>query len=479
MPKLSELHNRILSFILGIFILFNIAQTALQSYNLSIDGDLIKIGLPAFWYQPVLDDPIGIHTVLKQKDIGGAGRFMTHKTIFFWCHDVIPFFQKIAKDKVKGIFLATACLDTFLLLFLMWMMLAIMKQFIADNYVLYFFVLAITSSFLQFNNYYGAIGLIDLSVSYVFYYALSLFGLAYYYLHFYKAYHQKAVHFSIAKHILLIALTIYLSFAGPLVQPVVFIVSLLIGCCFIFGGNVSFNLFIKNKHFFFQLIWMLLICLWAFYVSTFNTEKVIGVSLVHRYYQLAKGIYHLFADSIAYFIISIYLIFNAIMLRKYCSAVWHQSIRYIYVLCILFISIYTLLLPLGGYRSYRPYIIRHDTLLPISLVVLFLIIYSFIANIQKSNAVYIKKICFACCIVFVSVFTISDRNLVIKSSDNQIKVFKSMLVCNDTIFKMPHDANVGTWSPEEFDDVNFCNLLASQFQIWGLLKPWQKIVRDK
>jgi len=73
-----------------------------------------------------------------------------------------------------------------------------------------------------------------------------------------------------------------------------------------------------------------------------------------------------------------------------------------------FALIYSLLLPLGGFRSYRANIIRYDTIMPVTLGLIFVFgITSFylIKNIsQKYKKIYILSI-----IILLSIFTNADR----------------------------------------------------------------------
>lgn len=47
---------------------------------------------------------------------------------------------------------------------------------------------------------------------------------------------------------------------------------------------------------------------------------------------------------------------------------------------------YILLLPLGGYRDYRPNVLRHDTILPITLSLIFVLVKQlFILSINSQN----------------------------------------------------------------------------------------------
>jgi hypothetical protein len=69
--------------------------------------------------------------------------------------------------------------------------------------------------------------------------------------------------------------------------------------------------------------------------------------------------------------------------------------------------VYILLLPLGGYRVYRPYSIRYDTILPVTLALFFYYGYStffILKNIAGKKTFYILAV-----IVFSIVFTLNDE----------------------------------------------------------------------
>lgn len=118
--------------------------------------------------------------------------------------------------------------------------------------------------------------------------------------------------------------------------------------------------------------------------------------------------------------------------------------RWIYLFAYLFCLFYILLLPLGGYRGYRPEIIRYDTFLPVTLILIFLFMYGCIQIFTYFK--WKNWMVYAPFVLICLVFTIKD-----KPGFYQNETERAMLlqISEDTHQKvmLPYPVQVISWHP--------------------------------
>lgn len=130
-----------------------------------------------------------------------------------------------------------------------------------------------------------------------------------------------------------------------------------------------------------HLVWVVLLNLYAFYLGTYNIENPSDIpSLAERYALFRQGFYHEYIYN-DFHPAPLAILFGLILLNTgFIVKVLEKHTRRTYIITLavtlVFITIYTLLLPLGGYRAYRPFIVRYDVGMPNTLSILFLFFYS-------------------------------------------------------------------------------------------------------
>jgi hypothetical protein len=129
--------------------------------------------------------------------------------------------------------------------------------------------------------------------------------------------------------------------------------------------NIPTNL---SGYFFTAIVW----CLVSIYIGTFNIENNNEFSLSQRYNLLPMGLAQLFLVDPGLLLLLVMNGLNLILLRSTNPGTSQQNIIKQAWFILFFMLIYLLALPLGGYRSYRPFILRYDTFLPITLMLVFL-----------------------------------------------------------------------------------------------------------
>ncbi|MGH1339686.1 MAG: hypothetical protein ACRBFS_26445, partial [Aureispira sp.] len=126
-----------------------------------------------------------------------------------------------------------------------------------------------------------------------------------------------------------------------------------------------------------HFIWVVLLNLYSFYLGTFNLESIGDQPpLSHRYTLLWQGLYHEYIwndyHPAPLGILFMLLFINTGFLVAFVEKAKRRRHLNAFFLYVVFFLAYTLLLPLGGYRTYRPFILRYDVIMPTTIGLWFL-----------------------------------------------------------------------------------------------------------
>ncbi|MBK6642005.1 MAG: hypothetical protein IPG39_12660 [Bacteroidetes bacterium] len=87
---------------------------------------------------------------------------------------------------------------------------------------------------------------------------------------------------------------------------------------------------------------------------------------------MPEGLYYQFTQKLGFPVLLVVLALNALIIRIKYRTLEGQQVLNMLIWIGIFSVCYVLLLPLGGYRSYRPYILRYDTIMPVTLSLIFI-----------------------------------------------------------------------------------------------------------
>ncbi len=400
--------NRIirLKYIVILVLILDIAYMFKQNYGIKLDGDLIAIVLPGGNYADVLKDPFGFRVLTKKETYSATNRYFCHVTMRTWFREVYKITGVFFKDKVTNLYVVSALFRTAVCLAIILLLAAYVTSAFDFNNKNFLVAILLAIPFVQIHGFNENIGIIDPSVTYTFFYGFPFCLLLIYLFPFYQ-YHtndKEKISFPFWKHILWTMLAVYLAFSGPIIQPLVLLVVptwlLTIGLSsFIKLKNVplhdrclqSFKSIpaVFRFHFIFIAVW----CIYSYYIGLYNAENNIpGPQIAERYKILLSGLEYFFTATIAYIFIMVLLGGNIFLLKKIqISGAEKKVLRFTFV-AILFSVLYVVLLPLGGYRPYRPTIVRYDTFVPVTFLVLFYIIYTSGLLLRKPTTGYVAFI---------------------------------------------------------------------------------------
>jgi hypothetical protein len=369
--------------LISIFLL-DTAYTFLQNYYTPFDGDMAGGIVPAEDVKPILANPLGFKVFMEQTPYPNPNRFFSHWS-FYKYFNTVPIWLQNFSSPIESAYLSCAIAKTSIQV----VIILLVSLFIAGAIFKIEFLLAavLISQLFQTNGYRDFIGIIDPATTYTFFYALPTALLLIYFapLFLKRFYGLELKRFKYVK-LLWIPLALITSLSGPLNPGVALAAALLtLGVKFFeyFKNNYKVNnLFLRTKlafqnieqDYYFFLVPIVIFSLYSLYLGKFNSVDFENtMPLLHRYGKLPQGVFYTFTKKLGPPVLLLFLGVNVFIIwSRFKSAPEGKRILNLCQWIGIFSLVYILLLPLGGYRNYRPYIVRYDTMIPVALCLMFL-----------------------------------------------------------------------------------------------------------
>ncbi|HTA62870.1 MAG TPA: hypothetical protein VK835_10460 [Bacteroidia bacterium] len=445
--------KRLLYSVLLLFILADTGYSFLQYLNQPLDGDIAWNTVPAEENKKVLNNPFGTDVILKHKTYPNPNRFFCHWMINRY-FNVTPLVLQKFVQPIDSVYLSCAIAKTLIQLFLILLLAAAIsgtsKLFKLD----FIIAAALVTPLFQANGYRSYMGIIDPSPTYTFFYALPCVLLLLYFSPFiFQYYHGKKPATELLIKIGWIPLAIVVCLSGALNPGVVLIFSFL---AFLSNFKKNFsksteNGFIKKvrnsiiqipKNYWFYLLPSCLFSFYSLYLGRYNSNNI-NISLTELYSRLPEGIYYQFTQKLGFPILFIILTINAIIINRNFKTAEGKKILHLYKWVGLFALIYILLLPLGGYRDYRPNTVRYDTIMPITFSLMFLFgittLFIFKSSSKNNKTWYIPLI-----IMVLFIFTNADKPQ-FDENKRERNALKEIVESKTKIVEVPDNCKVLSW----------------------------------
>lgn len=358
--------NKRLKLIAFFFILTFLLFDLYQFLHFPLDGDLAAIVVPADWYAQVLNNPLGQDAILHGEKYGGTNRYFIHILMYHYFRLVPQGFQGMIAP-IDSLYWASAIWKWLTQIGLLVMLIG----FIRKNALLSPWIIGVMLlPLFQTNGFNRFMGIIDHSVTYTFFYGFPMLMLLVYLypitgqeLSFSRQ--RKPLIFQLAWGLLAIPLAL----SGPLIPGVTGVLIILTIIDFVM---VKKDLSLFRSTNFRHLAWLGFWCAYNLYLGQFNVEQSAEqVAIIERYQKLPFGILEIITRKLGWILLIIGVIGNTFLIKKWGAGEhfgqFRKSLRFIGLFSILYI----LLLPIGGYRAYRPDIIRYDTIMPITIALIF------------------------------------------------------------------------------------------------------------
>lgn len=467
-PKVVNKFNLFKVFLL-LFILADSCYAFYQYYHLPLDGDLVPIVAPSEHYASVLNDPFGISVITDHKEYAATNRYFAHITMVGFYKSFYQFIAPLFNNKVTALYGISALFSIavhLLMLFLLAVYICGHFKFWKTSFLL---ATGILVPFFQINGYYDSIGIIDKSVTYTFFYALPMALLLLFFLPFYLSYyHRKPIASYFKKWMwpLWILLSIYICFSGSQMAPLVIIICPTVVLIHFYFKSKSF---IKGNSsallFFFGFV--LLLSVYSFYIGRFNSENGTPIPLMERYWKLAKGLPKFLTYKMAFAFMAILLLVNLVLLKKLKANLFKSNIFKLIVIALLLCAAFLILLPLGGYRPYRPWIVRYDTFLPITIVLIFLL--SFSSHFLLTSGKLTQPIRSYYTIFLISIlFVFQSSDCLPLKNDNscQKEALSAIAASNESVIELSNDCTLLSWFI--ISDPAYSKDIGKMLHFWGI-----------
>jgi hypothetical protein len=463
-----------------IIFFIDVAYSFYQHYHMPLLGDMadIIIPTPTKGYYKVLHDPFGMSVLLKNEVYPNPNRFFAHWTTSSYFLYVPLILQKFV-NPIDSIYLSCAVSKIIIQLLIIYLL----AVFISNTKNIFKLELLIAvilvAPLFQTSGYNRAMGIIDQSVIYAFFYSLPLGLLLLFFLPFFDVYYyHKKQNIHLIIKIILVIFIVFLSFNGPLVLGIVLIVCPLVLINFWFrnykqiGQMNLFNRFylsVKNMPNFlkFYFTGIITLSLYSLYLDQNNSMNLgDSIPLIDRYMRLPIGIYNLFTRKLGLPLLIFMISINVIIINKYYKSVEGLKILNLLKWIGVFSLLYILLLPLGGFRAYRENIIRYDTFIPITIALIFIfgITSYYLINIisKKFNKIYVVSI-----IVFLLVYTNADQ---LDTTDYACErhALETISKSSEKIVVLDNDCTIMEWI--KINDIKESDRNAVLFNYWNITK---------
>lgn len=469
--------EKVLILLMVIFLLIDLTYSFFEYYFTPLDGDISAGVIPISDVQRILDDPFGFKVLALGENHINPNRFFAHYLQVKYLQNVPIGLQELT-NPITSVYLSCALLKIFVhLLFLLILSIAVSgiknisnKQFLIAGVLL--------APLIQANGYWGHMGINDRATTYVFFYALPLVLLMAFLLPVYRTiyYHEDSKP-GLFQSLLILIGAIILPLSGPLVPAVVIIITGLIGLYYLQKFHEETNsTYIKTLIYTFKkipfriyisLIPISIVSLYSIILGRFDTNSAeLSIPVIERYQKLPIGIYYQISQSLGVPLLLLIISLNAYLINKYFKTQEAKSIIKSLKWIGIFATIYLLLLPMGGYRTYRPNILRYDTFMPITIALLYFYCkssYFLLLNMAGKKRMYFTSFLF----VLFAIYMNSDILETGKYSAER-KCLEILANSDSKITRLPSNCNVMSWEP--ITDPRLSENNATMFKFWRITK---------
>jgi len=459
----NKIVKTILYSALLIFILLALSKSFNQYLVASLDGDIAESVLPYPSVQKTFEDPFGIKTIMNNDKHLGTNRFFSHYFLHKTFRKLPPLLQNFC-DPIESVYFSSAIAKIVIQIIILFLLTFIISGKIKVFSIEFLTTAALLIPFFQTNGKYLAheIGIMDKYVSYCFFYALPLIFLLLYYIPIiFELLYHKIIKMNGIMIILWTIIALIACFSGPLNSPIILITNFILFLSIFYKNWKSSNhtSFYKRtfcaiktiswRNYLF-LVPISFIALYSTFLGTYNEAySEIQLSLKELYFILPKGILKSFTTT-SYSILLFILISNYIIINiKYKNDIQTQKVFGLYQFLIVFTLIYILLLPFGGYRPYRSFILRYDTILPITVLSIITICYTSIFILKQLKTerwnYYLKTVYPSVFLLLLLFFLIRNKTYIF----NECEKVSLYIIANseENIVVLENNCAVVGWEP--------------------------------
>lgn len=445
------------------------------------DGDMASCIVPADDIKQILSSPLGFKVFKEGITYPNPNRFFCHWS-FYNFFNTTPLFLQNFTNAIDSAYLSCAIAKIIFQVTLIFL-LALM---ISGSILKFEFLLGavLISPLFQTNGYRSYMGIVDPSITYAFFYAFpTILVMVYFIPLFMKYFYSIEIKgYQYVKY-LWIPLALVSSLSGPL-NPGISLVIVLLLFLYSFSESISKsedeNIFSKLKYaiqqipsdFYFYLVPITIFSIYSLYLGTYNSFSLtFKKPLSELYSRLPEGIYYSFTQKLGFPVLFLILIINTTIILFKFKTTEGKKILTLFKWFGLFAVLYILLLPLGGYRNYRPNVLRYDTIIPITLGLMFFFGKTsifIINNFSNRNRYWYIPLL----ILVTFVFTNSDEPEFNKNECERAAI-NQIIKSSDSVIKVTHECTVLSWDNIVNPQDSWLNM--KLLKLWGIVKDENKL----
>lgn len=460
------------------FVLLDILLTFWQAYQLPLDGDLMGVVVPAPFYSKVLHDPFGWGVVARNETYAATNRFFAHATMWqYWRW--MPHLLQYITNPINSLYASSALFNTIA----QTLLILILGAYIRLGAGLdrgdwgYWVAVALVVPLFQTYGFYEQIGIINWAITYTFFYAFPAGLLLLLMLPFYRAaYYGQPLHLRTWQVVLLILLMVVVVFNGPVVVATVAVLMMGIGIYWAWRQwqattarltprTITYGWLSKQALALLALLASLSI--YSLYVGRNNAENTHTHTLAELYALLPTGFSNELQLNWGLPLLLLFIVVNSQLINHFVTpSVQRQRVLVIVRWVTAFSVVFILLLPFGGYRIYRPYLIRGDSVMPVLLGLFYAygVTTCFLLFQLRGR---MRSGYLAAVLLFASVFIYED--LVFKMPNNndcERWALDQIARAPEPVVRLAPFCNVLSW--DLIRDYNYSDLNAEMLQYWGV-----------
>ncbi|GAB3304096.1 hypothetical protein ACFQT0_25495 [Hymenobacter humi] len=475
-------------YLLLLFLLFDFGYSFWHYMQFALDGDLAPVVWPSEGFSHVLRDPFGLRVLLHNDRYPAPNRFFAHFFLFEYFRHV-PLWLQHLLSPLDSLYAACALVKITahaLIVYALAVAVSNRTHVLHEHFLL---AAVLVSPLLQTSGFNYQMGVVDWSITYTAFYALPLALLLLFFLPFFRAaVHGTPLRVSWWGYAGLVGLALIVSFSSPTIPGTALVVCpavLLVGWYRRFAARSGQPWLLRASRALGDIPRPVLILfgllsalsLYSLFIGLNNSENLwTNLPLAQRYARLPLGVYYQFTSQfltdepltgVGLPLLLAMLLVNAFLLGRQQRTPLGTHTLAVLKLLALFALIYLLLLPLGGYRSYREFIVRRDTILPITIGMIAafaLSAFYLLTHLPKpSRWQYATAVA-----AFLAVFTLADQFQPNKSNACERALFTTLAQSPAPIVRLPATCTMMDWQP--LTDYRKSELNGQMLQYWGITK---------
>lgn len=454
----------------------DLAYSYVEHLNATHDGDVVSIALPRPNIIQTLNDPFGLSALLEGQEYAAPNRYFALKTLYLYMRHM-PLFLQHFVDPIYSTYMACAIAKTLIQAGFI----VLLAYYISSSYHLnsrnYLLAALLATPFFQTAGYMDQMGIIDYSITYCLFYALPLLLLLIYFLPFHGAlFRNPAKPITNAWHVALPLLALVIALNGAIgpAATAVFGAPLLLRIGYLGyknpaglpGGFLQRLWQGPYRGMIGQLGFLLFACAYSLYIGTFNIENVREFTLWQIYEKLWAGIPIEFTYQLGFPVLFFAVLVNLLLLKGSTPTSTTNTILRIALWLFVLGAVYLALLPFGGYRTYRPNIIRRDTLIPITLLLIYLFgvsaLYLLHHGPPRFNRLYVPVL-----LALTALYSFADV-ADLRANNCEVAALRTIAGSQEPVVHLEADCSVMNWGT--ITDPNVSGEAAQMLQYWNITR---------